>query len=151
MTFYLILMYLGSLTLAYVLRFTEATLALGRSLSDVETPTGYQDAITPPRLATIAFAVSTLCLLGIIYGFWRFGWLIGVGIIAGFFGVLMINKLLLLPKENSEHFRRIIVHSLINRHADYLKEGDALRASAVAMLLEKLGIPVNQINESLKK
>ncbi|MGH9428005.1 MAG: hypothetical protein ACRD2L_17105 [Terriglobia bacterium] len=32
---------------------------------------------------------------------------------------------------------------MINRHADYLKSGDTLRASVMAELLEKLGIPVN--------
>jgi hypothetical protein len=143
-------MYVDSLGLAYVLRFTESTLALGRSLSDVETPRGYQYAITPPKLATVGVAISALCLLGIICGFRKFGWLIGFGITAGLFVAVIINRMLLLPKEGSEHFRRITVHSLINRHADYLKSGDALCASPVAMLLEKLGIPVNQHIESLK-
>lgn len=59
--------------------------------------------------------------------------------------------MLLLPKEDNEHFRRIIVDSSINRHEDYLKSGDSLRASVVVMLLEKLGIPVNQAIESIKK
>lgn len=151
MTLYLILMYLAALALGYVLRFTQATLALGRSLSEAGTPTGYQDAITPPRFSAFAFTVYALCLGGIIYGFWRFGWLRGACISAGFLVALGINGALLLPKKGSEHFRRLILGSMIRRHADYLKSGDTLRASAMAMLLEKLGIPVNEFIERLKK
>jgi hypothetical protein len=151
MTLYLILMYLAALALGYVVRFTQATLALGRSLSDAGTPRGYQDAITPPRFSIFALAIYALCLGGIIYGFWQFGWLSGAGISAGFLVALVINGALLLPRKGSEHFRRLIIGSMIRRHADYLKSGDALRATVMAMLLEKLGIPVNEFIERLKK
>jgi hypothetical protein len=143
MRHYLILMYLASLALGFVLRFTAATLTFGRFLSDTSTLTGYQNAITPPRFSMLALSVYALCLLGIIYGFWQFGWLAGFGIGAGFFFAVIINMVLLLPKKNSEHFRKFILRSMINRYADYLKSGDTLRASAMAMLLEKAGIPVN--------
>ncbi len=151
MIIYLLFMYLASLAFGYVLGFTEATLSIGRSLSDAGTPTGYQDAITPPRFSTIAFSVYALCLGGIIFGFWQFGWIAGFGITLGFFVTVAINRVLILPKKDSEHFRRLIVHSMSNRHADYLKSGDALRASTMAELLEKLGIPVNEFIEGLKK
>jgi hypothetical protein len=142
-------MYFASLALGYVLAFTGATLSIGRSLSDSGTPT--QDAITPPRFSTFAIAVYIICAGGLIYGFWRFGWLVGFGIIIGFFFAVALNKLLILPKSHSEHFRKIIIHSMIDRHADYLKAGDTLRASAMGMLIEKLGMPVNEFVNRLKK
>ena len=40
---------------------------------------------------------------------------------------------------------------MINRHADYLKSGDTLRASLMAELLEKLDIPVNEAIKRLNK
>jgi len=151
MAIYLIVMYVASGALGYVMRFTQATLAMGRSLSDTGTPTGYQDAITPPRFSRVALAVYVLCLGGIICGFWQFGLLTGAGIVVGFLVALVINTELLLPKRDSEHFRKVILRSMIARHADYLKSGDALRASAMAMLLERAGIPVDEFTERLTK
>lgn len=145
MTVYLVCMYLASLALGYVLAFTGATLSIGRSLSDADTPTGYQDAITPPRFSTFAIVVYIICAGGLIYGFWRFGWLAGIGTSIAFIFVVTLNKVTILPKSESEHFRKIIIHSMINRHANYLKAGDTLRASAMGMLLEKLGMPVNDL------
>lgn len=142
MVIYLVCMYLASLALGYVLAFTAATLTIGKSLSDASTSTGYQDAITPPRFSTFAIAVYVICAGGLIYGFCTFGWLLGLGIAIGFFFVVVLNKLFILPKSDSELFRKIIIRSMLNRHANYLKAGDTLRASAMGMLLEKLGIPV---------
>ena len=54
------------------------------------------------------------------------------------------------PAPSLLHFRKLIVHSMINRHADYLKSGDTLRASVMAELLETLGIPVNPFVAQIK-
>lgn len=151
MAVYLVSIYFASLALGYVLAFTGATLSIGRSLSDYGMPTGYQDAITPPRFSTFAIVVYIACAGGLIYGFWRFGWLIGFGVIIGFFFAVVLNKVFILPKSHSEHFRKIIIHSMINRQADYIKTGDTLRASAIGMLLEKLGMPVNEFVNRFKK
>lgn len=152
MTLYLFAMYLVSLVLGYVLEFTGATLAIGRFLGDGSTPRGYQDAVTPPWMTTIALLTYAVTFAGTVYGFWEFGGLTGVGIAIGFLVTTAINKLLLLPKANSQHFRSIIVQSMIYRHANYLKEGDALRATVMGELLEKLGVPVNAlVAETLRK
>jgi hypothetical protein len=151
MTTYFIVMYVISLALAYVLTFTKATLAMGRSLSDAGTATGFQDAITPPRFTTATLFVYAACLCGVIYGIWAFGWLVGMGAGIGLFIAAGVNTALVLPKSNSEHFRKIILHSMINRHADYVKSGDALRASVMAELLAKAGIPINEFVAQVKK
>ncbi len=151
MVVYLVCMYFASLALGYILAFTGATLTIGRSLSDSDRPTGYQDAITPPRFSMFAILVYVICAVGLIYGFWRLGWLVGFGIIIGFFLAIVLNKVLILPKSHSDHFRNIIIHSMIKRHADYLKGGDTLRASVMGMLLEKLGMPINEFVNRFKK
>ena len=129
---YLIVMYLVSLALGYVLRFTEATHALGKSLSDAPTGSGYQDAITPPRFSSLAIIVYLIAFFSNAYGWWQYGWLIGLGVTVGFYFVGSINRLLFLPKSNSDHFLKIITNSMISRHADYMRSGDELRASAMA-------------------
>ena len=149
MTLYLILMYFASLALGYVLNFTRATLSIGRSLSTADTPTGFQDAITPPRFSTFALAIYVLCFGGLTYGFWAFGWVIGLGVVIGFFVSVGLN-MAMLPKSEGEHLRKIIVHSMINRHADYVKAGDSLRASAMGELLARLGFPVEEFIVRIK-
>jgi len=142
MTIYVIVMYLVSLAFGYDLAFTQTTLAIGKSLSDTGTGTGYQDAITPPPFSTFGILVYVVALAGVIYGFWAFGWLTGLAVAIGLVVAARLNMVLILPKINDEHFRRLIIHSMINRHADYLKAGDTLRASVMAELLAKLGVPV---------
>ena len=151
MTAYVVLMYLVSLALGYVLAFSQTTLAIGRSLSGVEGGTGYQDAITPPRFTGIAIVAYVLALAGVIYGFWAFGWLTGLAVLIGLFVAVTLNISLILPKINGEHFRKLIIHSMIDRHADYLKSGDTLRASMMAELFGKLGIPVAEFVAQLRE
>jgi hypothetical protein len=143
-------MYFISLLLGYELAFTEATLTIGRSIRYADSRTGFQDAITPPWSLGLAIAAYVLALGGVVYGFIKYDWLAGIGILAGFFFVMVLNKVIILPKKDSEYFRRLITRSMIRRHADYLRDGDELRASAVKMLLERLDIPVSEFISELK-
>jgi hypothetical protein len=151
MTIYFVCMYFVSLALGYVIAFTEATLSIGRSLSGAGTGTGYQDAITPPQFSTFAIAIYIISAGGLIFGFWKYGWLTGFGVTIGFYFVVVLNKVLILPKSDNEHFRNIIIRSMIRRHANYLKANDTLRASAISLLLEKLGLPVDDFITRLDK
>lgn len=142
MTIYIILLWLVSLLLGYSLAFSGATLTIGKSISDTDSPTGFQDAITPPwstNLTLLSYA-ATIGVIG--YGWYEYGWLVGIGITIGFIFLVPINKVILLPKSESEHFRRLILRSIMNRYTDLVKSGDQMRASAMAALLEKLGVPV---------
>ena len=116
MIIYLVFVFLVALALDYVLEFTHTTLSIGRSLSDAGTATGYQDAITPPQFSRIAIAVYIICAGGLIFGFWRYGWLVGLGVTVGFFVVVVLGKALILPKSGSDHFRNIIIGFMIRRH-----------------------------------
>lgn len=144
-------MYLVSLALGYVLAFTQTTLAIGKSLSDAGTPRGYQDTVTPPQFGRLAILIYALSLGGVIYGFWEYGWLVGLGFFVALFFATAVNIALILPKINGTHFRNIVVHSMINRYADYLKSNDTLRTSIMAELLTKLGIPVQELVTRIKR
>ncbi len=139
---YIFCFWLASLLLGYSLAFNGATLAIGKTISDTDSPTGFQDAVTPPwstNLALVSYAMS----IGVVgYGWYQYGWLTGIGLTVAFFLVVVINKVVLLPKSESDHFKRLILHSMMNRYADFIKSGDSMRASAMAALLEKLGAPV---------
>ena len=146
---YWILLYIASLLFAYETRFTEATLLLGKSLSTPDflkvTPTGFQDAITPPYSTKLAIAMYLFVFIVFVYGFYEHGLLIGLVSVAVFWFFVLLNRLFLIPKPDGEHFRKIILRSMINRHADYLKNGDAVRAGVMAEFLETAGIPAAEL------
>lgn len=54
-------------------------------------------------------------------------------------------------KSDSEHFRRLIIQSMIRRYTDYVKSNDELRVSAIKMILEKLDIPVSELEDRMSR
>ena len=146
---YIVILYLVALAFGYELRFTEATRFIGRALSGTGSSTGFQDAITPPASSYVAFGVYGLTLLVLVFGFFRYGFLAGLAAVVGFYVLVLLNRILLLPKRDSSHFRAIVTKSMIRRHADYLRDGDKLRAAAMADLLQRAGIPVSELARRL--
>jgi hypothetical protein len=147
---YVLVLYLIALALSYQLRFTEATLHMGRTLSGTSSGTGFQDAITPPASAYFAFGVYGLAVLVIVFGFFWCGLLMGLAAFLGFLALVSLNRIFLLPKPESSHFREIVIKSMIRRHADYLRNGNQLRAVAMADLLKRAGIPVSEFAHRVK-
>lgn len=147
---YVLILYLIALALSYQLRFTEATRYMGRALSGTSSGTGFQDAITPPASAYFAFGVYGLAVLVIVFGFFRYGLLLGLAASPGFLVLVSLNRIFLLSKPESSHFREIVIKSMIRRHADYLRDGDQLRGSAMADLLKRAGIPVGEFVHRVK-
>src|SRR5882724_437876 len=94
--------------LGYELQFTAATLSFGRSLSDSNTGTGFQAAITPPWEAKVGLVIYglTLALVGISwYEFGIVRALLSVAIL--FVGLLFVRWL--LPSPESAHFKALII------------------------------------------
>lgn len=125
--------------LAYTMQFGASTLAMGRVLSGENTGTGYQDAITPTwytKLATCVY-MGAVILFGVMA--WQVGWgsaFGSLGII--FFGTMMAK--LVLPQVGSSHFVNQISRSMLSRYANYVREGDTLRAEAMKELLIAAGL-----------
>jgi len=82
---YFFVLYLASLAFAYELRFTEATLQLGRSLSKIKEGTGFQSAITPPFSTKLAIAMYIFVFLVLGFCFYRYGFFLGLAAILLFF------------------------------------------------------------------
>jgi len=140
MIIYLIVMYVLSLLLAYELAFTASTRFIGKSINDTNSYTGYQNAITPPMSSYFAITLYIVTIAAIVFGFIKYGLLAGLGIILGFGFIIAVNRAVILPKENSRHFRLIIIRSMGRRRACYLRHGDDLRAAVMQELLNKLAL-----------
>lgn len=128
-----------TIAFAYTMQFSAATLSIGKALSGSGSKTGFQDAITPPWQTNLALTVYIgIAVVGGIMWWWL-GWvsaLAALGII--FVGSLLVK--LVLPKPSGDHYRRLILQSMAVRYANYVRDGDVLRADAMKQLLVKAGI-----------
>src|SRR5258705_4505146 len=92
---------------AYSMKFSAATLSMGRELSGNETGTGFQSAIMPPwqTYFTLTLFVAIPTTLGLTW--WQFG--IGRAIL-GFVTILIgvgVSRAV-LPSASADHFRNLI-------------------------------------------
>lgn len=140
MIVYIICLWSASLMLGYLLAFNEATFAIAESITDTNSPRGFRDAITPPWSTNLTILSYAASIGANSYGWYEYGWLTGLGITLGFFFLVSMNREFLLPKSASEHYRRLIVSSLLNQLADHVKSDDQIRASSIDILLQRLGI-----------
>lgn len=95
---------------AYTMQFTASTRELGVELSDSDSGTGFQDAVTPPWQTNLAMVtyIGSFALIAVMW--WRFGWKPGLGSFAViFFGSILAKQI--LPKLNGNHYRHLILHS----------------------------------------
>jgi hypothetical protein len=128
---------LSSLGVGYTARFSGATLALGRALSSTGEGRGFQDAVTPrweTNLACLSYGVAGASVAVSWY-------LFGIGRAGTMFGCLAIGTFLLsqvLPKSNSAHYLKSIVESMARRHANFVRDGDMMRAEAMQDLRRRL-------------
>lgn len=129
-----------ALPVAYSLRFTGATLSLGRALSETTSGTGYQTAISPPWEVAFGLIVYGLTLAMLALSWYEFG----IGRATLILVTVMIATMLFrrfLPREDSLHYRQLIIQSMARRYANFVRDGDTVRAAAMKGLLEKAGVP----------
>lgn len=73
-----------------------------------------------------------------LYAIFGFGWSV-FGIVAGTFLVVsVVAGASLIPKADSAHYVRRIYRSMVNRYADYEKQGDRVRSDAMKQLIDKV-------------
>jgi len=126
-----------SLIYTYFSRFSEATLFYGKKISDTDSKTGYQDAITPPWTVGLTIVSMLLLIIMLLYIWYSYDWIAGVMTIVFFmFSVSMIR--ILLPKKDSEHFKGLILKSLNARYDKFTSSNDDSRAFASKALIDKL-------------
>lgn len=130
---------LATIAFSYNMRFTQATLSLGQEISGVNSGTGLQDAITPPWQTNFAILSYIAVLAAVILIWWQSGWLSGIGSVAiVLFGGGIVGAM--LPEKDAPHFRYLIRQSMHSRYADYVRDGDTMRADAMKDLLIRIGV-----------
>ena len=107
---------------------------VGLELSSTKMGTGYQDAITPPKLNYVSYVFWPLNLFIIVasfsdYGAWGF-LILGIFILSN-----VLTGIFILPKLD-KFFLRVLFRSMTNRHADYVRDGDIIRANAIKGILD---------------
>lgn len=120
---------------AYLGALADACLKIGTRLEGASEGTaGFQDAITPPSSSNAKLLnwVTTLIVTG---GSWYF---LGATGLAAFLAVrLLVTVILggtLKADPPKKHFCRKVYSSMSNREADFVKEGDGVRAEAMKEL-----------------
>jgi len=127
---FLLISFLMAIVLRYDLNLTETTRLLGSSISDTDSNTGLQDAITPSWSTWVGITIYILSIVVNVLGFYLFGWKWGIGLTFLFLIFLTIAKFI-VPKSESDHFNNMIFKSMINRYANYVKDNDLIRANAM--------------------
>lgn len=136
---------LSAIPLAYTFLFSSVTLSMGRELSDTESKQGFQDAITPPWQTNLALLTFLGCgtIVGLMW--WEAGFLSAMGsAVLIFFGSSLAR--LVLPRPTGNHYRKLIAQSMMSRYANYVRDGDELRAGAMKQLLAKAGFDPDRLN-----
>ena len=125
---------------AYTMEFTTVTWTMGRELAGGWTGSRrFQDAITPPWQTNLALVVYLGIPTVAVIMWWRIGWLSALaGVVAIFVGSLVAG--FIVPQASGGHYQRLILQSMLARYANYVRDGDVVRAEAMKQLLTRAGI-----------
>lgn len=138
-TIFLLLSIFTSILGAYTMRFQEATLLIGKKLSDdnLMLLTGLQDAITP-RLQTIRNILFPILIIIIfVISLTITKWYFAVSIIILIFIILVFIKLA-MPKPDSLYFVKIVKNNLAKRLQNYKAKNNLSKIEAIGFIFEKL-------------
>ena len=126
------------LLVRYMVALSQGCLFIGKAISDGQSKTGFQDAITPPLATGVAALLYALSVALIVFAFWHEG--LRDGSLAAFSLVFWIFVGgFIVPKPNSGHWVRMVFRSIVKRTADYAKAGDVMRAEPAGMLAKRIG------------
>ena len=134
MEFLSILVFITAIPFRIDIEFRNFNKVVGLELSSSKMGTGYQDAITPPKLNYVSYIFWPLNIFIIFAGFSDFG-SSGFIILGIFILSAILTGIFICPKLD-KFFLKTFFYSMINRHADYVKSGDKLRAEAMKSVLE---------------
>ena len=132
-----------SVLFRFDLDFINFTKVVGMQLSTTKTGTGYQDAISPPKLTWVTFGIYILLAIFLINAFFGESGSIVQGFIAIgiIFGTTIVTGVIIHPPGKGPIFRKfflkVLYHSMTNRYADYKKNNDHGRADAMNILVKK--------------
>lgn len=135
---------LFAVALGYELAFTQTTRRLAAQISSVENQRRVQDALTPPKTNLVGCVTYILICGAVSAGWYRFGWVSGLLTAVGMLIVAGVTSSALLD-HGFAWLKGTIIRSMINRYADFVRDGDVMRATAVSEFLNRLGYPVPSV------
>jgi len=122
----------------YCVELTEAARIIEIAISSPADLSVHQNGLAPPE-SNKWFLLTTALQIGAVGWLWlAFGWANAVigAIVAYLSG--SAAQVIFLPKRDSRHFVRRISRSMARRVADYERDGDAVRATAMRELSNKV-------------
>lgn len=137
-TFVYLLVFALAIAIRYMLGHTQACLYVGKAISDTDSKTGLQDAVTPPLASKITIFLWLAAFLLLGYSFWSLGSGTGFIALAEFIVVTVVAGAVLIPKADSPHFIKSIYKSAVGRVADYARDGDQMRSDAMRELVVRI-------------
>jgi hypothetical protein len=127
------------LAFRYQTRITAACRHIAAQLGgDGDSVFYLQNAITPPAAANVTLLTVAAAIGLLSYSGYAFGWATLGGVLAVFYVAGLIGGLTIIPKEDAPHFVKLVYGSMVNRHADFVKNGDTVRAAAIKDLTERV-------------
>jgi hypothetical protein len=94
-------------------------------------PIDFQNVITPPLLTNLAIITFLGSPLLLIYAFFEVGFTMALIHLAVIVASVFAAKKILPPRIGSEIYVNWAHSTLLNRHANYLRDGDIVRASVL--------------------
>ena len=137
---YIILIITGCL-FRFDIGFRNFNKIVGLELSSTKQGTGYQDAITPPKLNWLSYAVYGATGIIIFSAFADYSAKEGFIAIAIFVvSAIIFGAVMFPPKGPSKFdkfFLKTLFNSMVNRQANYERDNDKARAAAMKMLVDQ--------------
>lgn len=103
-------------------------------------PIQYQNTLNPPWLTNAAISVWVLSIANVVWIWYLNGWQQGAGALVAAAILPAVFQALLPPRMGSGVYLRNAFHTMVNRQANYKRDGDEARAQAmeinVNLLLE---------------
>ena len=123
----------------------SATLADTAALLAEQDGTGarpilYQNSITPPFLTNLTIALWVGMAGSVAWIWWQAGWPAGIVAVLTALVVPAVSQAIVPPRRNSPVYVRQAFHSLVNRSANYQRDGDHERAIAAKELADRLAV-----------
>ena len=135
---------LVSILFRFDVGFRNFNKEVGLELSDTKAGTGYQNAITPPKLNWLSYAVYILFAIFLFNGFFdknSGSMSLGFTVLGVIIGTAIISGVIMHPPNKppllKNFYLKTLYKSMTNRYADYKKNNDSVRADAMQMLIKK--------------
>jgi hypothetical protein len=130
---------------------TKACRQVGVKLSDEDSYTGLQDAVTPGYHVYVSVIIWIILAGVFVYAFISEGIISALIAVAIFLASSLIAGMVFIPKANAGHYKKLIYGSMNRRYKNFIEKGDKARAVAIKVLIDRfdkrIGAPIDTDND----